>query len=725
MSVNPKIFPTHLNRMAVVYLRQSSLRQVRENRESTDRQYRLEGRVRSLGWSAERIELVDEDLGTSGTSTVGRGGFQKLAEDVADGRVGAIVALEVSRLARSSADWHRLLELCGLADVVILDEDAVYSPTDYNDRLLLGLKGQMSEAELYWMKLRLQGGKLNKARRGELARRAPIGYQWDVVSERLELDENREVRDAVGLVFTRFRVEGSAYGVARYFASHGLRLPARAVGSTEVRWVPPKPEAILRMLHNPAYAGTYVFGRRRHRHVLLDGEPRRRSTQVPRQQWSVCIQGRHAGYLTWEEFLENQKHLRDNSPQSTSEQGHGAPREGRALLQGLVLCGKCGDRMASRPQRGEHWPLYSCRSPLMRRGERGSCWSVSSRSIDEAVVALVLDAVCPEEIELSLAVLAEAEKQACELRQQWKLRLDSAAYEARLAERRYKAVDPDNRVVAYTLERTWEEKLRNIQELEREYQTVLRRRKLELDTHDRRRILELSRELPRVFWAETTTAQQRKTLLRLLVRQVTLSPVETPVRSTRIQMLWHTGAVSDLTIARPAPGLARCTPGEAVERLRELYATSRSDSELAAVLNREGYRTASKRPWTRVRVRSLRARLGIRRGEPGRHDVRRADRRSDGLYSAHGVATRFGVSECTVNRWRRSGLLEAAVGGDYRSQALWYRLDEAAVERIEKYLIDSKRQMSERMHKARDILEASCRRDELGRWRSPTGRGEE
>jgi DNA invertase Pin-like site-specific DNA recombinase len=702
--MSQKILSTHLDRSAVVYLRQSSIRQVRENRESTVRQYALGRRAQMLGWPAERIELIDEDLGTSGSSTVGRSGFQRLAEDVSHGRIGAIFALEVSRLARSSADWHRLLELCGLADVVIADEQSVYCPTDYNDRLLLGLKGQMSEAEVYWMRLRLQGGKMNKARRGELAFRPAIGYQWDPVTGRPEMDANREVREAVSLVFERFRIEGSAYGVMRYFSSHGLRLPARAAGSTEVRWMPPRPEAIQRLLHNPLYAGAYAFGRHQHRRLLVDGELRSRTTRVPLQRWAVCLKDHHPGYITWEEFMDNQRRLADNCSKPKHEARRGAPREGHALLQGLVLCGKCGSRMSTSPQGKGRNPLYLCRSPILTRGEGRLCWMVTARAIDEAVAKLGLEAVCPEEIELGLAVLQEAEQQAGKLRQQWKLRLDSAAYEARLAERRYKAVDPDNRTVASTLERAWEEKLRDLHDLEAEYQAVVRRRKLELGPEDRRRILELSRDLPGVWRAQTTTPQQRKTLLRLLFEQVTLSPIDAPVRATRVQVLWQTGAVSELCVGRPSSDAARAASKEAVERIRELVLQTKSDPEIAGELNDEGYQTGDRRPWSAGAVRRVRARVGLRKGESlYPQQVRRPDRREDGLYSMHGVSARLGIAEGTVRDWYKKGLLEAVEGGRGQGDARWFRIDEATLERIEQYRASNRDRIEKQLVRARRV----------------------
>jgi DNA invertase Pin-like site-specific DNA recombinase len=303
--MNGKILPTHLDRRAAVYLRQSTLKQVHAHRESTTRQYALQDRAKELGWAADRIDVIDEDLGQSGASTERRPGFQRLAENIAHGGVGAIFALEVSRVARSATDWHRLLELCGLADVIIVDEQAVYTPRDFNDRLLLGRKGTMSEAELYWMRLRLEGGKLSKARRGELCFVPPAGYEWDAATSRFRLDPDEQIPRAVRLVFERFRLDGSAYAVARYFARHGLTMPVRDIPARQLRWVPVRQTLILSLLHNPIYAGAYVFGRHEHRLRLVDGQLRRRSCSTrPEEAWRTCWRDHHpartlAGTSSW------------------------------------------------------------------------------------------------------------------------------------------------------------------------------------------------------------------------------------------------------------------------------------------------------------------------------------------------------------------------------------------------------------------------------------------
>lgn len=652
MTNQEKIDERHLRRQAIVYLRQSTLRQVRVNRESTDRQYALKDRAIALGWSTGKISVFDEDLGCSGGFEQQRAGFQRLAEQVAHGQVGGIFALEVPRLARSSADWYRLLDLCGLADVIIADEQAVYAPRDYNDRLLLGLKGQMSEAERYWLRLRLEGAKTNKARRGELHFRSPPGYEWDVATQRFCFTDDEEIKRVVRLVFERFRVDGSVFGVFRYFQRHGLRLPARDNDGT-VRWVNPRYRLLWDQLKHPIYAGVYAYGRRESRVALVNGEVRCRSRSNELDECKVVIMNQHSAYISWEEFMKNQRTLRENRTNIESPERKGAAREGSALLQGMVLCGICGHRMVvhytARRQGGR--PSYKCRP----NNQGDACWCVPSSAIDEAVVAQFLDVVQPEKIKLSLAVSQEVERQGDAVSQQWRLRLERAQYEARLAERRYKAVDPENRIVARTLEREWEARLQETETLDAEYSRVKKREKLELTAHDRAQIVALSEDLPALWRRKTTTSAQRKHLLRTLIREVTLKPMNEPERQTRVQILWQTGTTSEFGVIRKDRLTAQATPEEAVDVINSCTANGTTDEQIAAVLNQRGLRTGVNRVWTAAAVRTVRLNHGFTR--PGRRSRRAPERRKDGLYSVHGIARRFDVLPVRVRGWARSGLI--------------------------------------------------------------------
>ena len=656
----------------------STLRQVHDNHESTVRQYALGQRAIELGWPPERVQIVDDDLGRSGRTTQGRSGFQRLAQDVAEGRVGAIFALEVSRLARSSADWHRLLDLCGLADVVIVDEQRAYLPGEPDDRLLLGLKGTMSEAEQYWMRLRLDGGKLSKARRGELHITPPTGFVWDIGTSRFRLDPDERVQHAVRLVLQRFRIDGSAYGVLQYLERQGLQMPALDKATGEVRWGPPSFSHILDILHNPAYAGAYVFGRRTSRVGLVEGNPRRRTRRLPESEWKICLRDRHPAYITWDEFLANQRKLGSNRMIGS----RGPAREGSALLQGLAICGRCGRPMSPRYHRGDASAVYACVSLTVRPGADRQCWAVSARAIDRAVATLFLQVVHVPELELALAVARETERQAQEVERQWALRRERLAYDARLAERRYKAVDPDNRVVARTLEREWNEKLREVERLEHDYQTARRAHRLDLSDADRARILALAQDLPRVWDAPTTTHAERKNLLRMLVKDVVLSPIEAPVRSTRIQVVWKTGAVTEVTVERPRSCTSPEMHPDAIVRIRTLVAEGKSDAEIADDLNHRHLRTVHDHAWTRNLVYQARVRAGIRRSSALR--VRRRPcplRRPDGLYSIRGVAARLGVTLGAAQSWVQRGRLNSRAGGG-PGRARWFELDRATMQRL-------------------------------------------
>ena len=673
-----KIQATHLKRWAIVYLRQSTLRQVHDNHESTVRQYALGQRAIELGWPPERVQIVDDDLGRSGTTTQGRSGFQRLAEEVAQGRVGAIFALEVSRLARSSADWHRLLDLCGLADVVIVDEQGAYSPGEPDDRLLLGLKGTMSEAEQYWMRLRLHGGKLSKARRGALHITPPTGFAWDAETSRFRLDPDERVQHAVRLVFERFRIEGSAHGVLRYLERQRLQMPAFEKATGQVRWGAPSFSHILDILHNPAYAGAYVFGRRASRVGLVEGKTRRCTRRLPETEWKICLRDHHAAYIPWDEFLANQRKLGSNRVNGS----RGSAREGSALLQGIAICGRCGRRMSPRYHRNATVAMYVCVSLTVRPGADRRCWSVSARAIDRAVATLFLQTVHVPELELALAVARETERQAQEVNRQWVLRRERLTYDARLAERRYKAVDPDNRVVARTLERDWNDKLRELEQIETDYQAARRANKLDLSAEDRARILALAQDLPRVWDAPTTTHAERKNLLRMLVKEVVLSPSEAPVRSTRIQVVWKTGAVTEVTVERPRSCISPGTQPEVIDRIRALVAEGKSDAEIADDLNRRHLRTVHDRAWNGSLVFAARVRVGVQR--PLALRARRHPcplRRPDGLYSIRGVAARLGVTVAAARSWAQRGQLCSRVGGG-TGRARWFELDRGTLLRL-------------------------------------------
>jgi len=678
-----KIRAEHLRRRAYVYIRQSTARQVFENTESTKRQYALAEQAAQLGWSTESVIVVDEDLGCSGSTRDGRSGFKRLCEAVAHGEAGAIFALEISRLARSSQDWQQLLTLCAVAGVLVVDEQTVYDPRDGNDKLLLDLKGTMSEAELHWLRLRLTGARRNKASRGELRIAAPAGYVWG--GHGFEKDPDEAVRQAIQTVFDRFAIEPAAWAVVRWARATGLRIPARsspANGPGQPRWQSLGLSRLCAMLHNPTYAGTYAYGRQRTEQILVDGKIRTRQVTLDPEQWAVRIDGAHKGYIDWETFMANKKKLRDNMTRREIG-GSGAPREGQAMLAGLLLCGRCGRRMHPAYQNRGRGFRYQC------SGERDKgqvlCWTLAGAFIDEAVEELFLATMVPSELDLCLAIDREVTNQTQSLERQWQLRLEKAEYEARLAERRYMAVDPDNRVVARTLEHDWELCLREVEETRRDLAAAKREQCLELGPQDQRRIRELARDLPQVWRSATTTAADRQAMLRLVIEAIAIEPIEVPSRQTNIRVQWKSGAISELTVSRPGRRDATRTSDQAATRIAELAAAGLRDEQIAEGLNAEGLVTGVGKRWNTVAVRWARGRHRILLTAP---DLPRShplpDRHPDGRYSIRGAVQRFDVSDGVVRRWIRRGLVEAT-REDYQQhhQVYWLRIDDQTAERLE------------------------------------------
>lgn len=672
--MSSKIRPEHLGRPALVYIRQSTLSQVLENRQSTERQYGLADLAKRLGWDASQVDVIDEDLAHSGESTANRTGFQRLAAEVSMGRVGAIVSLEVSRLARSSADWHRLLDLCALADTLIVDDDGTYDPNDFNDRLVLGMKVTMSDAERHVMRLRLLGGKLHKASKGQLAFPPPTGYVFDGA---LAIDPDEQVQKAVRLLFERFRLDGSAYAVVRYFNRYGLLFPSRHAhkeAPAETRWQPLTHSRALSVLKNPTYAGAYAYGRRKQRRILCDGEiRRRRETMVTREQWHTLIHDAHPCYISWEEHMANLKRLDENAAKTQRLHQRGVARNGEALLQGLAICGRCGRRMS--PTYPAQGAAYDC---SQRPDARGTCWSVGALRIDEKIVEIFLAAVAPPEIDLSLAVLKEVDRQAGEVDRQWKLRLERAHYEAERAERQYHAVEPENRLVARTLETRWNEKLQELTEVEREYQDARQARKLTLSAEDKNAILALARDLTRVWHAPTTTQAERKQLVRLLIQDVVLHPVDVPVRSTKIQILWKTGATTEGIVPRPR---YVGTPPEVLDFIRDLCPQGRTDIEIADELNKQGLKSGTRQAFTPSAVRQLRFAYKIDPARPRGGGTPAPDRDDRGRYSLRAIAAKYAVTTHIVRYWIDKGVVTPT--RDYQGGPFWFTLTPDSEAQIE------------------------------------------
>ena len=653
-----KIRPEHLDRQALVYVRQSTLVQVREHTASTARQYDLGERALSLGWPRERIVVIDQDQGHSGASVVGRDGFQLLVAEVGLGHAGAVLSLEASRLARSCSDWYRLIEICALTNTLVIDEEGVYDPAQYNDHLLLGLKGTMSEAELHWLRSRLLGGKLEKAQQGQLHFRLPTGLIYDPTGQ-VVLDPDQEVQQALHLVFALFDQFSSALAVVKHFATHHLRFPTRLWGGAhdaELLWVPLTSGRVLAILHDPAYAGAYVYGRTQTRTQTLPGEAPRikgRTRQVRPDDWPIVRREAHPGYITWQQFLLNQQRLDDNRT-FRHEERRGAVREGTALLQGIVLCGRCGRRMGVRYLGDGQTPCYEC-NQVHTELAGPTCQSLRGDGVDATVARVFLEAIQPAQLEVSMAALDQLEARARQIDRQWQLRLERARYEADLARRRLFAVEPENRLVARSLERDWNEKLAEVERQEREYATLPRLSAHLVSPEERQRILALARDLPTIWHSPTTTPAERKQLLRFLVKDVTLTRL---ARVIHVGIRWQTEALTELDVPRPKPRAeARRTDPGVVERIREL-ALRQTDRQIAALLNGEQLTSGTGEPLTRARVEWIRYAYHIGTGCPDGPLACPGGQRGDGRYSVRAAAELLNVDISTVIDWCNSGRLD-------------------------------------------------------------------
>ena len=518
MNASLKVQPRHLERDAYLYIRQSSMRQVIENVESTRRQYALRGRATALGWRDEQIVVVDDDQGEFGASASWREGFQRLVSDVGLGRAGIVMGLEVSRLARNNADWHRLLEICALADTLILDEDGVYDPASFNDRLLLGLKGTMSEAELHVIKARLRGGILNKVRRGEYRCPLPTGFTYDEVGE-VAFDPDSQVRETIAYFFETFSRVGSASQTVKVFRKEGLCFPSRIRNQAPTIFQPLTISTAIRTLNNPRYAGAYVYGRRQYRRAV-DGKKKLRTRE--RDDWLACIPSAHPGYIAWEQFQQNLNTLKANG-QGYEVARASPPREGTALLQGRAVCGRCGRhlrvRYAARRGRLEAW--YVCDRAHGSRGEP-SCQSIAGAPIDKAIGKLIADRMTPAVVELALEIRREIEARHDEADRLRRRAVERAQIDADLAQRRFMLVDPANRLVADTLEREWNDKLRALANAQEERERGRQEDQLALDGAIRDRLIAMTSDFAALWSDPSLPNRERKRLLAYIIEDVTL-----------------------------------------------------------------------------------------------------------------------------------------------------------------------------------------------------------
>jgi DNA invertase Pin-like site-specific DNA recombinase len=669
MSDERKITEAHRRRRAVVYVRQSTALQVAGNVESAARQYALRERAVALGWPPAAISVVDEDTGRSGASTDGRVGFQELVAEVGLGHVGLVLALETSRLARSSVDWHQLLELCALTGTLIADQDGIYAPGLFNDRLLLGLKGTMSEAELHLIRARLDGGLRNKAARGELRLHLPVGFDRDD-EDRIVFSLDQQVRSAIEHVFVLWRRLGSARQVLGELCAEGSTLPRRSVGQRLVRWVRPSYPMVHDFLTNPTYAGTFTFGRtREEKHLGPDGRVRVRRLVLPPEEWAVCLPDHHPGYVSWDEYLATRGRLHANM--RPRGEGGGAAREGTGLLQGLVRCGRCGRRMqVTYSGKDGRSPRYWCVRARDHHGAGAACQALGGRRLDRAIAAAFLEAISPAGAGAGMGAIAELEDQHEQRLAQQRLALERAEYEAGRAKRQYDACEPENRLVARTVEHNYEQSLIAVEREQRKLALLEHARPDPLTEQERAALAKLARDLPRLWDAPTTSDRDRKELLRTVISDVVVT-VKRPQKHADVEIMWEGGARTQLSLAigRSAPRMR--TSEETIALVRRL-ARHHHDREIAGTLNKQGRLTGTGLPFTQARVRDLRQRAGIPAAPPADPDSQ--------LVTIQQAAIQLGVSGATVRRWLKDGLL---AGEQVTPQAPWrIRLSEDARRRF-------------------------------------------
>jgi len=672
-----KVTARHLTRSAYLYVRQSTLHQVSDHTESTRRQYDLSGRARTLGWGEEQIVVVDSDQGQSG-STADRIGFQKLVSEVGLGHAGLVMGLEVSRLARNSADWHRLLEICALTDTLILDEDGLYNPAHFNDRLLLGLKGTMSEAELHILRARLQGGLLNKARRGKLNIPLPVGFVYDEQS-RVTLDPDVQVQEAIRTLFATFPRVGSAVGTAKVFRKEKILFPCRQPvwgpqKNTPVEWKDLTVTTVLRLLHNPRYAGIYCYGATRQYRTPEGRQVRQKRSP---EEWCAWIPGAHEGYISQQEYEENQRRLAENG-RALGADRRSPPREGPALLQGIVVCGKCGNKMGVH----YHWrqeelvPGYVC----VPRKEEPRCQTVHGKSVDEAVGELLVELMTPMSLEVSLSVqqeLAQRFEQAERLRRK---QVDRARYEADLARRRFLQVDPDNRLVAASLEAEWNEKLRSLLAAEEEFERRVAEDRKPLDDEHKAKVRSLASDFSRLWNDPQTPARERKRMARLLVEDVTIRRGDEITAHVRFKG----GATKTLTLPLPlnAVELSKTDP-EIIRKIDQLL-DHHNVGEIANQLNDKGFRPSRGQSFHAALVQSLCVAYKLKSRYRRLCDA--------GHLTATELAAKLHVGHEALKRWEHHGLLKAY----YYTEKRW---------RYEDPTLNSSLTAEE----VRDRLRAACR----------------
>jgi DNA invertase Pin-like site-specific DNA recombinase len=661
--ITGKIQPLHTSKQAYIYLRQSTMGQVRFNQESTQRQYALQDKAQQMGWPQIAIRVLDGDLGLSGSQSSNREDFKILVADVSMGKVGAVFALEASRLSRSCTDWHRLLELCAMTSTLIIDEDGCYNPSDFNDQLLLGLKGSMSFAELHFIRARLHGGKINKAKKGELRFPLPIGFCYDEKGH-TRLDPDEQVRNTLQLFFNVFKEKGSGYGVVHHFAQHHIQFPKRAYGGVwkgKLIWGRLTEGRTRAILNNPSYAGVYVYGRHTYQKKLSEtGQLQSSSVVLPQDAWPVMIKEHHEGYISWDDYLNNQMILKQNRTNEESNMLPQAAREGLALLQGLVICGVCGHRLTIRYKGSAGiYPQYECNYKRNEGMAQKSCFSVNATLLDQAISQKILTQIKPAQIEIAIKAFEELEQRNQSLEKQWLMKIERAQYETQLAQRRYEEVDPSNRLVAATLEKDWNDALTSLQEIRSQYSDYQKKNMVIVTREQKENLLSLAKDFANLWNAPSTCAKDRKRILRLLIKDIMVEKFKAE-RKVILHIRWQGGALEDLEIPIPPPAYAVWRHSdEIINRVRNLALTL-TDRQIVEKLNSEGIKTNKGNAFTLNSIDWIRFKHKIPPCPP-----------KQGEFSIQQVAEKFNVSHYVVRYWIEQNMISAR----RMRQKLWISLD--------------------------------------------------
>lgn len=644
MKPTNKIQMIHKERLAHIYLRQSTTSQVLRHKESTERQYALQEKAIAFGWACEQIKILDGDLGKSGTQTLGRHDFNALVSDVSMGKVGAIFVLEASRLSRCSSDWNRLLELCALSATLIIDEDGIYDPSLFNDQLLLGLKGTMSQAELHLMMVRLYGGKVNKAKKGLLQFYLPIGYCYSPEGE-IDFDPDIQIKASIDLLFETFNQTHSAYGVMSHFAKNKINFPTRPKNGKwkgKLIWGRLPHHRILYILQNPFYAGTYTFGRFKNIKILNDqGQIKNIQQKVPMEKWEVILKDHHPAYTNWQSYLNNQETLIKNQTRDSTYTLPSPVREGPMLLQGILICGKCGHRLSVR-YKGSNgkYPTYECNMQVRKGINAPMCISMRSSYVDKSIEERIIEVLTPEKIAIALRALEELEKRNRSFDKHWEIKIQRAEYDVNLAERRYEQVDPSNRLVALNLEKKWEDALARLISTQEDHQQYLKKQSTIITKKRKDELFELAKDIPQL-WRQTKKMKDKKRILRLLIKDITVNKNKAK-NEWILQVRWQGGAYETRRVAPPlkAAELRKNRP-ELVKKVRALVNKGKYDAQIAQILNEKNYTSATKKTFTKAMISWIRKAYDIQLKPP----------RNKNEYYTKEVMEKFNLSRNVICYW--------------------------------------------------------------------------